>query len=66
MGWQVEYDGLTYAIVNGAGHMVPSDKPHAAYYMFNSFIGVDAQILENEDLFQNTLNNDAKETVQKA
>jgi carboxypeptidase C (cathepsin A) len=31
MGWWTEYDGLTLAIINGAGHMVPSDKPHAAY-----------------------------------
>jgi carboxypeptidase C (cathepsin A) len=38
MGWQIEYDGLTYVIINGAGHMVPSDKPHAAYEMFKSFI----------------------------
>jgi serine carboxypeptidase-like clade 2 len=31
MGWWVQYEGLTLAIINGAGHMVPSDKPHAAY-----------------------------------
>jgi hypothetical protein len=28
-------------IINGAGHMVPGDKPHAAYEMFKSFIGAD-------------------------
>lgn len=38
MGWITEYDGLTYTIINGAGHMVPSDKPNAAYYMFRDFI----------------------------
>ncbi len=38
MGWWTEYDGLTLAIINGAGHMVPSDKPHAAYEMFSSFL----------------------------
>ncbi len=31
MGWWTEYEGLTLAVINGAGHMVPSDKPHAAY-----------------------------------
>lgn len=41
MGWQLEYDGLTYVIINGAGHMVPTDKPHAAYEMFKKFIGAD-------------------------
>ncbi len=39
MGWWTEYDGLTLAIINGAGHMVPSDKPHAAYEMFSNFLG---------------------------
>ena len=38
MGWQVEYEGLTYVIINGAGHMVPTDKPNAAYQMFKKFI----------------------------
>lgn len=38
MGWKQEYDGLTLVIVNGAGHMVPEDKPHAAYVMFTDFI----------------------------
>ncbi len=31
MGWITEYEGLTFVVINGAGHMVPSDKPHAAY-----------------------------------
>lgn len=38
MGWVTQYDGLTYYIVNGAGHMVPEDKPHAAYVMFMDFV----------------------------
>lgn len=38
MGWNVQYDGLTYVIINGAGHMVPGDKPHAAYEMFKNFV----------------------------
>lgn len=46
MGWQIEYDGLTYVIINGAGHMVPSDKPHAAYEMFKKFIGADKEEIE--------------------
>jgi len=25
-------------IINGAGHMVPGDKPNAAYQMFKQFI----------------------------
>ena len=36
--WKTEYDGLTLVIINGAGHMVPSDKPNAAYSMFKDFI----------------------------
>ena len=38
MGWKTEYDGLTYVIINGAGHMVPENKPHAAYVMLMDFI----------------------------
>ena len=38
MGWKIEYEGLTYAIINGAGHMVPGDKPNAAFQMFKSLI----------------------------
>jgi carboxypeptidase C (cathepsin A) len=41
MGWKLQYDGLTYVIINGAGHMVPSDKPNAAYTMFKDFITQD-------------------------
>lgn len=38
MGWKTRYEGLTYVVINGAGHMVPSDKPHAAFEMFKDFI----------------------------
>jgi carboxypeptidase C (cathepsin A) len=39
MGWTVEYEGgLSYFIINGAGHMVPADKPHTAYEMFRWFL----------------------------
>lgn len=38
MSWVTEFDGLTYYVVNGAGHMVPSDKPHAALEMLHWFI----------------------------
>ena len=38
LGWKTEYDGLTFVVINGAGHMVPEDKPHAAYEMLMGFI----------------------------
>jgi len=35
-GWIKDFDGLTFAEVNGAGHMVPADKPEvASYLIFN-------------------------------
>lgn len=37
-GWVTKYDGLVYYVINGAGHMVPSDKPNAALKMFQKFI----------------------------
>lgn len=43
MGWKVEYEGLTYVIINGAGHMVPADKPNAVFQMFKNFIGADKE-----------------------
>jgi carboxypeptidase C (cathepsin A) len=36
--WVTKYEGLTLYVVNGAGHMVPSDKPNTALKMFESFI----------------------------
>jgi len=50
MGWQIEYEGLTYVIINGAGHMVPADKPNAAYQMFKNFIQPAGADSENEKM----------------
>ena len=42
-GWVTEYENnLVYYIVNAAGHMVPCEKPHAAYNMFNNFVNSDS------------------------
>lgn len=37
-GYVVEYEGLTYATVKGAGHMVPQNKPKEALELFRRFI----------------------------
>jgi len=37
-GYVTEYQGLQFATVKGAGHMVPQTKPEAAYAMFQRFI----------------------------
>lgn len=37
-GYITEYDGLTYATVHGAGHMVPQDKPAEAYHLIFNWI----------------------------
>lgn len=37
-GWIEEFDGLTFATVNGAGHMVPEDKPEAAYHLIFNWL----------------------------
>ena len=37
-GYVQEWDGLTYATVHGAGHMVPQDKPPEAYYLITNWI----------------------------
>lgn len=39
IGWRTVFDGLTYYVVNGAGHMVPTDKPSAAFRIFSEFLG---------------------------
>lgn len=31
-------DGITFVSIRGAGHMVPSDKRHAALDLFTAFI----------------------------
>jgi len=37
-GYVTEYTGLTFATVRGAGHMVPQNRPQAAYVMASTFI----------------------------
>jgi carboxypeptidase C (cathepsin A) len=37
-GYVQEFEGLTYATVHGAGHMVPEDKPPEAYYLISNWI----------------------------
>ena len=38
-GWVTKYENnLSYYIINAAGHMVPCEKPAAAFRMFESFI----------------------------
>jgi carboxypeptidase C (cathepsin A) len=34
----VEDYGFTYAVVRGAGHMVPGDQPERAYDLITSFV----------------------------
>ena len=34
VAWRTKYEGLTYYVVNGAGHMVPTDRPYAAERIF--------------------------------
>lgn len=37
-GYVTEYIGLTFTTIRGSGHMVPQDKPMAAYHMFENFL----------------------------
>ncbi|CAN6203340.1 unnamed protein product [Urochloa humidicola] len=37
-GWSMEYDGLTYVTVRGAGHEVPLHRPAQALFMFQHFL----------------------------
>lgn len=37
-GYVVQYDGLTFATVRGAGHEVPSYQPERALTLFSSFV----------------------------
>jgi carboxypeptidase C (cathepsin A) len=37
-GYVTQYEGLTFATIKGAGHMVPQFKPQAALKMFENFI----------------------------
>ncbi|TKW01906.1 hypothetical protein SEVIR_8G209200v4 [Setaria viridis] len=37
-GWSMEYDGLTYVTVRGAGHEVPLHRPEQALVLFKQFL----------------------------
>ncbi|XP_051116587.1 serine carboxypeptidase-like 34 [Andrographis paniculata] len=37
-GWTVEYEGLTFVTIRGAGHEVPSFKPRQALQLVNHFL----------------------------
>jgi vitellogenic carboxypeptidase-like protein len=37
-GWAKVHDNLWFVLVNGAGHMVPTDQPLASYAMMEHFI----------------------------
>ncbi|EYU39414.1 hypothetical protein ABFS82_12G056400 [Erythranthe guttata] len=37
-GWTVEYEGLTFVTVRGAGHQVPTFKPKQALQLVNHFL----------------------------
>jgi len=37
-GWAKTYGNLWFVLVNGAGHMVPSDKPESAFQMIGHFL----------------------------
>lgn len=37
-GWAKVYGNLWFVLINGAGHMVPSDKPQETYHMIGKFL----------------------------
>jgi len=37
-GWIEEYQGLTLAVVHGAGHMVPENKPREMHHVLFNWI----------------------------
>ncbi|KAL2939077.1 Serine carboxypeptidase-like 34 [Bienertia sinuspersici] len=37
-GWSIEYEGLTFVTVRGAGHQVPTTKPRQALQLINHFL----------------------------
>ncbi|KAA8533371.1 hypothetical protein F0562_033096 [Nyssa sinensis] len=37
-GWTIEYDGLMFVTVRGAGHQVPTFKPHQALQLVRHFL----------------------------
>ncbi|EPS67570.1 hypothetical protein M569_07205 [Genlisea aurea] len=37
-GWTVEYEGLSYVTIRGAGHEVPTFKPKQALQLIQAFV----------------------------
>jgi len=37
-GWSMEYEGLTFVTVRGAGHEVPLHRPEQALFLFKQFL----------------------------
>lgn len=37
-GFVKEFSNISFLTIKGAGHMVPTDKPHAAFTMFSRFL----------------------------
>ena len=37
-GWTIEYDGLTFVTVRGAGHEVPTFAPKQAFQLIRHFL----------------------------
>lgn len=37
-GWSMEYEGLTFVTVCGAGHEVPLHRPEQALFLFKQFL----------------------------
>ncbi|XP_039002630.1 serine carboxypeptidase-like 34 [Hibiscus syriacus] len=37
-GWTIEYEGLTFVTIRGAGHQVPTDKPRQALQLVRHFL----------------------------
>ena len=37
-GYTVEFPGMRFSTVHGAGHMVPSTRPQQAFEMFSNFL----------------------------
>lgn len=45
-GWAKHFDGITFATVRGSGHMVPQDRPEAAFAMIDRFFNARGQMVE--------------------
>lgn len=38
-GWRIEYEGLTFVTLRGAGHQVPTFVPKASLQLLMHFLG---------------------------